>query len=57
MKEERFKDGQHRYMTRGISEEVPLEMQMLLWGMVGVLRKVKTLDYLQVFELETIGKY
>ncbi len=55
MKEERFKEGQPRYMTRGISEEVPLKIQIILWSMVDALRKVKKLDYLQVFELETIG--
>lgn len=55
MKEERFKEGQPRYMTRSISEEVSIEIQMILWGMVDALRKVKKLDYLQVFKLETIG--
>lgn len=42
-------------MTKGISEGVPLEIQMILWGMVDALRKAKKLDYLQVFELETTG--
>lgn len=55
MKEEKFKEGQPRYMTRGISEEVPLEIQIILWGMVDALRRVKKLDYLQIFQLETIG--
>lgn len=55
MKEERFREGQPRYMTRGISEGVPLEIQMILWGMVDALRKAKKLDYLQIFELETTG--
>lgn len=55
MKEERFKPGKPRYMTRGIREEVPRWVQMILWGMVDGLRNVKELDYLQIFELETIG--
>ena len=55
MKEERFKQGQLRYMTKGISEGLPIEIQILLWGMTDRLRVVKELDYLQVFELETIG--
>lgn len=55
MAEKRFPKGQSRYMTRGISERLPPVVQMLLWGMVDALRNVRKLDYLQVFELETIG--
>lgn len=55
MKEEMFKEGQPRYMTRGISESLPLGIQIILWKMVDSLRKVKELDYLQVFELEVTG--
>ena len=41
-----------RYLTRGVSEEIPLEIQILLWSMiVGI--KIKK-DYLQVFEIEPI---
>lgn len=24
-----------RYLTRGVSEEIPLEIQILLWSMIG----------------------
>lgn len=41
-----------RYLTRGVLEEIPLEIQILLWSMiVGI--KIKK-DYLQVFEIEPI---
>ncbi|MGL5643117.1 MAG: DUF960 family protein [Paraclostridium sp.] len=41
-----------RYLTIGVSEEIPLEIQILLWSMiVGI--KIKK-DYLQVFEIEPI---
>lgn len=41
-----------RYLTRGVSEEIPLEIQILLWSMiVGI--KIKK-GYLQVFEIELI---
>ena len=54
MKEKRFKEGQPRYMTRGVNESLPPKMQMILWRMVDNLRNVEKLDYLQVFELEMI---
>ncbi|MCM1224892.1 MAG: DUF960 domain-containing protein [Lachnospiraceae bacterium] len=55
MAEKRFPKGQPRYMTRGISEGLPPVIQMVLWNMVDALRNVEKPDYLQVFELETIG--
>ena len=41
-----------RYLTRGVSEEIPLEIQILLWSMIGGIKIKK--DYLQVFEIEPI---
>ncbi len=55
MEEKRFRKGQSRYMTGGINERLPLGIQMILWSMVEALRNVEKPDYLQVFELETIG--
>ena len=40
------------YLTRGISNEIPLEIQILLWSMIDKLNVKK--DYLQVFEIEPI---
>lgn len=41
-----------RYLTRGISEEIPLEIHILLWSMIGETKIKK--DYLQVFQIEPI---
>ncbi|SHJ92785.1 DUF960 family protein [Paramaledivibacter caminithermalis] len=43
-----------KYMTRGIKEEIPLDIQIIIWGMIEDLRKKEDfeIDYLQVFELK-----
>ncbi|HBH3146741.1 TPA: hypothetical protein KSJ15_000949 [Clostridioides difficile] len=41
-----------RYLTRGVSNEVTFEIQLLLWSMIGEVTVKK--DYLQVFEIEPI---
>lgn len=48
-------EGQ-KYITRGIQEEVGIDIQIILWKMIEELRQKKdfNLDYLQVFDLETI---
>ena len=38
-----------RYVTRGISERIPVDMQLILWSFIDSLESEK--DYLQVFEL------
>lgn len=43
-------DGK-KYITRGISENIPLEIQIILWDIV-ISMPVKK-DYLQIFELST----
>jgi hypothetical protein len=41
-----------RYITRGIQQQIPLELQPLLWNYIDALKKqCKEMDYLQVFEL------
>lgn len=43
-----------RYMTRGIQEEVGLDLQLLLWQLIDDCKgKGNTLDYIQIFELST----
>ena len=39
----------NRYITRGISLEIPLELQLFLWDCIDKLSDPK--DYLQVFRL------
>lgn len=45
-----------RYMTVGVKEMVGLDIQIIIWSMIDDIRKKKdfNIDYLQVFELETI---
>ena len=42
-----------RFITKGVAETIPLEVQMFLWTLVDDLVSKKTVepDYLQVFEL------
>lgn len=46
-----------RYITRGISEVVPLEIQMLMWNEVDKVVKKEKVDYLQVFEFNVKVNY
>ncbi|MCF7926309.1 MAG: DUF960 domain-containing protein [Candidatus Izimaplasma sp.] len=46
-------DKENRYLTKGINQELPLELQVLLWSMVGHLVDSTTpTDYLQVFNFD-----
>ena len=38
-----------RFVTSGIVEKVPLELQMIMWDMIDTMDEQK--DYLQVFDL------
>lgn len=40
------------YLTRGVSKEIPFEVQLLMWSMIGEVTTNK--DYLQAFEIEPI---
>ncbi len=41
---------QNRYMTKGISSEIPFYLQNLMWIMIESM-EVEKKDYLQIFEL------
>lgn len=46
-----------RYITKGISNQIPLNIQVALWSMVDNLSTNNiSLDYLQVFTLTTVVK-
>lgn len=45
-----------KYITRGISNRLSLEMQQLLWEYIHVASNKHELDYLQVFEFEREGR-
>ena len=45
-------DKSNRYMTKGIQNDIPVELQMFMWNCIDTLKeKGQELDYLQVFEL------
>ena len=44
-----------RYITSGVQNEIPVELQIVMWDMIDILRNSKhELDYLQVFELKPV---
>lgn len=44
-----FESNKKRYLTRGINEKIPFEIQLFLWEAVDNMPAPK--DYLQVFNL------
>lgn len=40
----------HRYLTKGVQAEIPLELQLFMWGCIDKLLEER--DYFQVFKLE-----
>ncbi len=43
--------GAKRYATRGVADEVGLDIQIVLWSLIGKRKTTGKIDYLQVFEL------
>lgn len=42
----------NRYITKGVQQEIPLELQLFMWNCIDTLKEQgQELDYLQVFEL------
>lgn len=44
-----FEKSKGRYLTRGVDNEIPLELQIFLWERIDALPEER--DYLQIFEL------
>ncbi|EYG01460.1 DUF960 family protein, partial [Staphylococcus aureus] len=42
----------NRYITRGISEQLSLDLQILLWNMVKERDNQSHTDYLHIFRLQ-----
>ena len=52
-----YKFDSHRYITRGVAAEIPLDIQLMLFENIEVMRdKVGELDWLQVMKLEGVTK-
>ncbi len=48
------KFNSHRYVTRGVYNSIPVEVQILLWQAIDKIVASETdVDYLQVFKLES----
>lgn len=45
-----------KYITKGIANELPFELQLYLWNMIAELKPKTKLDYLQVFKLDKVEK-
>lgn len=46
-----------RYITNGVYEQIPLELQLFCWQCYERVKESSEYDYLQVFELKQIGEY
>lgn len=48
-----FNTKENRYVTKGVNEEVPLELQLFCWQCIDEqgIQSERTMDYLQVFEI------
>lgn len=46
-----------RYITRGISEKIPVELQLFIWSKIDMIVKTGKTDYLQVFEFNVKNGY
>ncbi len=42
-----------RYLTKGVQAEIPLELQLFMWGCIDRLTEER--DYFQVFKLEHLN--
>ncbi len=43
----------NRYLTRGVAEKIPLELQLLMWNALAAIPEPK--DYFQVFRLFSLN--
>ena len=48
-----FEPEKNRYLTRGVDETIPPELQLFMWQAIDRMPQPK--DYLQVFELTESG--
>ena len=44
-----FEKNKGRYLSRGVNDSIPLELQIFMWGAIDQMPEPK--DYLQVFRL------
>ena len=42
-----------RYLTKGVQSEIPIGLQLFMWGCIDKLPEER--DYFQIFKLENLG--
>ena len=47
-----FEREKPRYCSRGVAEELPIELQAFLWTILEQQKGLHDMDYLQVFQLQ-----
>ena len=45
-----------RYITSGVNEQISIDIQLFCWYCYEVVKATGKYDYLQVFELKTVGE-
>ena len=46
-----------RYITRGFQQEIPLELQLIIFQLIDESKTKSKMDYLQVFELVSENEF
>ena len=46
-----------RYITSGVNEQISIDIQLFCWYCYEVVKATGKYDYLQVFELKTVGEH
>lgn len=50
-------DNGSRYVSRGINNEIPIDVQIFMWKLIEELKDtIGDVDYLQVFTISTVNK-
>lgn len=47
---------ENRYVTKGVSENVDIRLQIIIWNLVDELKEQMEVDYLQIFNISQINK-
>ena len=50
-------DNANRYISRGINDEIPIDVQIFMWQLIEELKDtIEDIDYLQVFTISTVDE-
>jgi len=53
LRKEKTMFNNKRYLTRGVDDTIPIELQLFMWACIDQL--LEPCDYLQIFDLEQVG--